>query len=59
MNSYLDHELFRNALIGVLIQKLGGRVRLDQSDFDGINGKMLMEDAFPDGSIEFYVEERQ
>lgn len=59
MATTLDSESFRIALIGILVQKLGGRVRLEQADFDSIYGQTLMEDLFPDGSIEFWIQERR
>lgn len=59
MYSLLENDVFRKALIGILVQKLGGRVRLEQSDFDDIFGKMLMKDTFPDDSVEFYIQEKE
>ena len=59
MTTTLDSESFQIALIGILVKKLGGRDRLEQADFDSIEGQTLMEDLFPDGPIEFWVQERR
>lgn len=59
MPSILDHEVARAAILAILIERLGGTVKLTQADFDTIAHKTLLEDALSDGSLEFSVVVKQ
>ncbi len=53
--SLLNDEVFRTALVGILVKRLGGVVTLTQADFDDISTMMLLENVIADGSLKFSV----
>ncbi len=55
MSSILDHEVAHIAIVAVLVERLGGKVTFNQSDFDSIARKMFLEVVLPDGSFELEV----
>ena len=52
MNSIFDHPGLPQAVVAILVKKLGGDVALTQDDFDAIPGVQLLEISAPDGTLQ-------
>ena len=56
--SNLNNPHLTTILFAILVKRLGGKALITQADIDDIAYNRLMEEGFPDGSLEFRLEER-
>jgi hypothetical protein len=58
-NCVLGQPELAKLLFAVLVKRLGGKVKINQSDIDDIAYNTLNEYLYPDGSPEFELVERK
>lgn len=56
--SNLNNPQLTTILFAIMVKRLGGSVRITQSDIDDVAFNRLQEEGFEDGSLEFRLLQR-